>query len=97
MGMEQAIALLRETREQAGRSDMPFAIGGGFSFYVGDPGWEIPEWTVRGEAEKLAEQVRGLVAMGVTHIQVRPPSRSADELIEQIDAFARQVVPLVAT
>ena len=32
----------------AGRADAPFAIGGGFSFYVGEPGWDIPEWTVRG-------------------------------------------------
>jgi probable F420-dependent oxidoreductase len=97
MGMEQAIALLRETREQAGRADMPFAVGGGFSFYVGEPGWDIPEWTVRGEPEKMAEQLAGLAAMGVTHVQVRPPSRSVAELIEQVDAFAQQVAPLVAS
>ncbi|HEY1281933.1 MAG TPA: TIGR03619 family F420-dependent LLM class oxidoreductase [Acidimicrobiales bacterium] len=97
MGMEQAITLLRDTREQAGRADAPFAIGGGFSFYVGEPGWDIPEWTVRGEPEKLAEQIAAQVTMGVTHVQVRPPSRSADELIDQIEAFGQQVAPLVST
>jgi len=96
MGMEQAIALLRDTREQAGRADAPFAIGGGFSFYVGEPGWDVPEWTVRGEPEKLAEQIAAQATMGVTHVQVRPPSRSADELIDQIDAFGQQVAPLVS-
>jgi probable F420-dependent oxidoreductase len=97
MGMEQAIVLLRETREQAGRADTPFAVGGGFSFYVGEPGWDVPEWTVRGEPEKLAEQIAGLAAMGVTHVQVRPPSRSVDELVEQVDAFGQQVAPLVTS
>jgi probable F420-dependent oxidoreductase len=96
MGMEQAVTLLRETREQAGRADSPFAIGGSLSFYVGEPGWDIPEWTVRGESDKVAEQIVALATMGVTHIQVRPPSRSSDELIDQTDAFAQQVAPLVA-
>ncbi len=97
MGMEQAVAFLRETREQAGRADLPFAVGGGFSFYVGEPGWDVPEWTVRGEPEKLAEQLAGQAALGVTHVQVRPPSRSADELVDQVEAFAQRVVPLVTS
>jgi probable F420-dependent oxidoreductase len=97
MGMEAAIASLHEQRDQAGRGDKPFAVGGGFSYYVGEPGWDVPEWTVRGEPEKLAEQIAGLAAIGVTNVQVRPPSRSCAELIEQVEAFAEQVVPLVKT
>jgi probable F420-dependent oxidoreductase len=97
MGMEAAIALLRDTREQAGRADLPFAVGGGLSYYLGQPGWDIPEWTVRGEPEKMAEQLAAQAAIGVTHVMVRPPSGSADELIDQIDAFAQQVMPLVTS
>jgi probable F420-dependent oxidoreductase len=97
MGMEAAIAFVLEQRDQAGRGDTPFAINSGFSFYVGEPGWDVPEWTVRGEPEKLAEQLGAQVAMGVTHIQIRPPSRSRQEVIDQIEAVSQQVAPLVAS
>jgi hypothetical protein len=34
--------------------------------------------------------------MGITHVQVRFRARAVSELVDQIDAFARQVMPLVA-
>jgi len=94
-GMAAAIADIRQWREEAGRTDQPFAINGGGSFYVGDPGWDVPSWCVTGNADKLAAAVRDITELGVTHVHVRIPSRSAQELTDQIEAFGREVIPLV--
>src|SRR3954471_324104 len=94
-GMESAIADIRAWRDEAGRSDQPFAINGGGSFYVGDPGWDVPAWCVTGNADKLAAAVQDVVDTGVTHVHVRLPSRTCSELTDQIEAFGREVIPLV--
>lgn len=78
---------------QPGRPITIGALGG--PMYVGDPSWDLPRGTVSGSAEQLAESLGEWVAMGVAQIQVRFPSRSADELCDQIAAFAETVVPLV--
>jgi len=33
--------------------------------------------------------------MGVDHVQVRPRSRTLDELLDQMDAFGSEVAPLL--
>ena len=48
-----------------------------------------------GAAAELAEILRGIKALGVQHCGVRFRSRSADELIEQIEAFGHDVAPLI--
>jgi alkanesulfonate monooxygenase SsuD/methylene tetrahydromethanopterin reductase-like flavin-dependent oxidoreductase (luciferase family) len=93
-GMRTAIATLRQLREAAGREG-PFAIGGGVNLYVGQPSFEVPQWTVTGEPHKLAVAVRDLAALGVNHVAIRIPSRSCEEHIDQIAAFGRDVAPLV--
>jgi probable F420-dependent oxidoreductase len=93
-GMRRAIATLRELREEAGRQG-PFVIGGGVNLYVGQPSFDVPQWTVTGEPDKLAAAVRDLVAVGVNHVAIRVPSRSCEEHIDQIAAFGRDVAPLV--
>jgi probable F420-dependent oxidoreductase len=93
-GMRTAIATLRELREEAGREG-PFVIGGGVNLYVGQPSFDVPQWTVTGEPDKLAAAVRELVAVGVNHVAIRVPSRSCEEHIDQIAAFGRDVAPLV--
>jgi probable F420-dependent oxidoreductase len=93
-GMATAIATLRRLREDAGR-DGPFAIGGGINLYVGQPSFEVPRWTVTGEADKIAATVRDLVALGVNHVAVRIASRTCEEHVDQIAAFGREVAPLV--
>jgi hypothetical protein len=93
--MAAAIDSLREHRERAGRSMDGFAVGGGLSLYVGTPGWDVPEWVATGAPEQLAERVGELAAAGITHLQVRPPSRTMDEYIEQLESFGSQVVPLL--
>ena len=93
-GMRKAIATLRELRKEAGRQG-PFVIGGGVNLYVGQPSFDVPQWTVTGEPDKLAAAVRDLVAVGVNHVAIRVPSRSCEEHIDQIAAFGRDVAPLV--
>jgi probable F420-dependent oxidoreductase len=93
-GMATAIATLRRLREDAGR-DGPFAIGGGINLYVGQPSFEVPRWTVTGEADKIAATVRDLVALGVNHVAIRIASRTCEEHVDQIAAFGRDVAPLV--
>ena len=63
--------------------------------YLGDPDWEMPEPTIAGPADKVAESLREFGAMGVNHLQVRFRSRSIDELCDQMEAFGSEVGPLL--
>ena len=93
-GMAAGIDLIREHRA-ATRGDDPIVLGAlSGPLHVGDPTWETPR-CVRGPAEKIAGYLRGIAADGVDQIQVGFVSRSADELCDQVAAFAAEVVPLV--
>lgn len=95
MGMARAIEILREHRARA-RDGAPIEIGMNAPWmYVGKPAFELPAGTRSGAAEELAEPLRQAKALGVNHMGVRFRSRSAAELVEQIEAFAREVAPLV--
>lgn len=93
-GMEAAIRELARMREEAGRSDLPFSINGMGRYYVGEPGWDVGP-CVSGKPEALAEAVAAQASIGITHVQVRFPARSADELVDQISAFGSEVIPLL--
>jgi probable F420-dependent oxidoreductase len=95
-GMDQAIADVQRLRQEAGRGDLPFAVLGGLGgAYVGKPSWDLPAHVATGSAEQIAERVRAVVASGVTHVQPRLMARSASEFIDQIEAFGRDVIPLI--
>jgi probable F420-dependent oxidoreductase len=64
--------------------------------YVGDPGWDLGRPALCGSPEQIAEQLRAWVAVGVNHLQVRFPSRSVSELVDQVSAFGTAVGPLLA-
>src|SRR3989442_278041 len=53
------------------------------------PAHRGPTWPIRA----MGGVLRGLQGRGVSHGGVRFRTRSADELLEQIDAFAREVAP----
>lgn len=93
-GTARAVAGLRARLEAAGRAGAPFVVGGGASVHVGAPAAEVPERTVTGEPEKIAAMLRDEAELGVTHMQVSFPVRGHEELIDQIAAFAHEVVPL---
>jgi probable F420-dependent oxidoreductase len=80
------------------RGGTPMAVGAlAGAFHVGDASWDLPRGTVQGTPEQLSENLSELVAMGATHLHVRFPSRSVEELCDQMAAFAEQVMPLMSS
>ncbi|MEO7573118.1 MAG: LLM class F420-dependent oxidoreductase [Acidimicrobiales bacterium] len=93
-GMAAGIDFIR-THRAATRGADPIVLGAlSGPLYVGEPEWDAPR-CVRGSADKLASYLRTYADLGVDQIQVGFVSRSADELCDQIAAFAADVAPLV--
>ena len=93
-GMEAGIAYVRAHRASTRGGD-PIVLGAlSGPLYVGDPTWDAGR-CLRGSAEKVAGYLRTYRDLGVDQIQVGFPSRSADELCDQVAAFAADVAPLV--
>jgi probable F420-dependent oxidoreductase len=63
--------------------------------YVGEPAWDVNRPCVTGSPEQIAENLTAWAKVGVNHLQVRFPSRSVDELVDQVAAFGTQVGPLL--
>src|SRR3954465_2331958 len=63
--------------------------------YVGTPSWDLARPAVTGSPEQIADALRQWGKVGVTPRQVRFPSRSADELVEQVQKFGAEVGPLL--
>lgn len=93
-GLERALGILAEHRP--GGSLDGFAIGGGLSCYLGDPGVDVPSWTLTGPADQIIDRVGELAEQGVSHLQLRIPARSCDELVDQIMRFGSEVIPAVS-
>jgi hypothetical protein len=93
----ELLSELRRLRHEY-RDDAPLDIGGlSDSLYVGTPpaGFELPRGTVSGLPEQVADYLRPFREERVGQVQVRFPSRSVEELCDQIAAFGRDVAPLV--
>ncbi|OWY61379.1 LLM class F420-dependent oxidoreductase, partial [cyanobacterium TDX16] len=88
------IAYLMEHREAAGKADDPIDIGTiAMPYYVGEPDWDVGPYTVSGSAEQHVESLLDVHGIGVNHVQVRFRNRSLNELLDQMDAFAEEVMP----
>lgn len=94
MGMGGAIEMLRAHRaEKCGGA--PIEIGDHAPWmYVGKPSWELPAGSLSGSPEQLAEPLRAARERGVNHMHARLRARSAEEHIEQLEAFMLEVAPL---
>jgi len=80
----------------AGREGEPFDLGALVGpVYLGEPGWDTGP-VLAGPPEKVAHVIGKLVDLGARQVQVRPRSRSVDELVDQIERLGSEVVPLVA-
>lgn len=91
--MPGQIAYLLEHRKRT-IGDEPIDLGTITEFlYVGDPGWDVGEQTLSGSPDLIAGRLNELGAMGVSHLQVRFRNRSLQELLDQMDAFHRDVAP----
>jgi probable F420-dependent oxidoreductase len=89
------VAELLEFRKEL-REGAPIAIGAlAGILHVGEPSWELPKGTVSGSPEKIAEDLAEFSALGCSHLQLRFPSRSVEELCDQMAAFGEQVGPLL--
>lgn len=93
--LRQQIGELREFRRRF-RDGAPIDIGAlAGTFYVGTPTRPLPPGTISGSAQAIADNLGELAAMGANHVQLRFPSRSVDELVEQMTAFGSEVAPLL--
>jgi probable F420-dependent oxidoreductase len=89
------VATIREHRRKV-RGDDPIEIGANSPWlYLGRPPFEMPAGSVTGSGDAIAASLRELRAMGADMVGVRFRSRSCDELCDQIEAFGREVAPLL--
>jgi probable F420-dependent oxidoreductase len=94
--LREQLACIREERRRAHGDDVPIEIGGTSPWlYVGTPSFDPGAGACTGRPEAIAEDLRALVALGLHHVSVRFRSRSCDELLDQIAAFAADVAPLL--
>jgi hypothetical protein len=90
--MPDAVAYLLEHRKATLGADAPIDIGTiTETIYIGDPSWDVGPRTLSGAPGPIADQLRAFRDIGVSHLQVRFRSRSLPELLDQFDAFARDV------
>ena len=93
---DEMIDLLQRERDEAGRADLPYAIGHIVPWtYVGMPPWDVGEGTISGSPDEVAAGILASTPAAVNQLQVRFRSRSADELADQVVAFATDVAPLL--
>ena len=94
--MPASIAYLLEHRKRT-IGDEPIDLGAHSDLlYIGSPTWEVGSRTVTGTAERIADRLNGLGAMGVSHVQVRFRSRDLQEQLDQMTAFGAEVGPLLS-
>ncbi len=87
------IATVREHRRRV-RGDVPIEIGANSEWlHVGTPSFDLGPNSRSGTGEAIAASLHELHRLGVSHCGVRFRSRTCDELIDQIEAFAAQVMP----
>jgi probable F420-dependent oxidoreductase len=92
-GMRAGIEAILRRREET-RPGEPIDLGiNAEPIYLGDPPFDVESWTLTGSADHVAERLRRYRKLGVNHMQLRFRSRSADELIDQIERFGREVAP----
>jgi len=92
-GMRAGIEAILRRREET-RPGEPIDLGiNAEPIYLGDPSFEVESWTLTGSADHVAERLRRYRKLGVNHMQLRFRSRSADELVDQIEQFGREVAP----
>jgi probable F420-dependent oxidoreductase len=93
MGLEAAIRFIQEHREKT-RGAAPIDIGANSErLYVGKPAFDVGPDSRAGAAPELVERLKPLRRLGVSHLGVRFRTRSCDELVDQIEAFAAEVMP----
>jgi probable F420-dependent oxidoreductase len=95
MGMRAALDFIRTERSDAG-IESPIDLG---TFtepvHIGEPTWDVGQYTATGSPDAIAERMARYRKMGVSHLQIKFPSRSCDELVDQLTRFGAEVWPQV--
>jgi probable F420-dependent oxidoreductase len=87
---------LRTALVDAGREGERFDVGAlAGPVHVGEPTWDVGR-CISGPPEKIAHILGKMAGLGALQVQVRPRSRDADELVDQIERFGAEVLPLLA-
>jgi probable F420-dependent oxidoreductase len=94
-GLEETVRFLTDERESVGESMDDFAVGWGVTCRLDGTSPSARAEVLQGAAQVI-DHVGQLEAAGVTHVQVRVPSGSCDELVEQLERFSTEVVPAFA-
>jgi probable F420-dependent oxidoreductase len=90
--MPTAIARIKELMAPR-PDDRPFTLGGLVRpMYVGTPAWDVGRATLHSSTDRLIQELADYEAMGVDQVQVRLRSRTHTELVDQLHAFAAEVL-----
>ena len=84
--------MLFERQEDWKRARNPTSL---YRAMARDAGLDLGRFSLIGEPDRIADGLRRWGAMGADHLQVRFRSRSLDELLDQLAAFGRDVIPLL--
>ncbi len=93
----EAIDVIRSAADSAGRGDTMFDIGymPPWGYLTGEPPSGIGIQWLQGGCEGLAADIRAARQVGANVMHLKFRARSCGEYLEQLDAFAGEVVPLV--
>ena len=94
---QDMVDALNNERQSASRTG-PFVIGHITPFlHIGTPAFDVGEATITGSAQQIAERILESTPVGVNQLQVRFKAQSVTQYCEQLEAFGRDVAPLLTT
>lgn len=95
MGTRAAIARIRELRDAAGLPEQ-FDMGVNCEpIHLGRRRDGMPDWTLAGTAEQVAERLVRYVSVGINQLQVRFLADDPSEYSEQMKRFGSEVAALI--
>lgn len=95
MGTSAAIAFIAETRAEAGLPEA-FDIGvNAGPVFVGEPQHPVPDYTITGSPEAIAQRLSKLTGRGINQLQFQFQGVDAAQMCDQIERFGAEVVPLL--
>jgi len=93
----EAIKAIRSAASQAGRDEARFDIGymTPWAYILGERPDDLPPVMYAGGPEGMAAEIREARSLGANTFHLKFRARGLSEYLDQIDAFAGEVVPLV--
>jgi probable F420-dependent oxidoreductase len=92
----EIIGTIQRAAEEAGRGDERFDIGFMAIVHLGDLSFDPGRPTLSGKPDEIIEPLREATAAGANVLHLRFANRSREELLDQMEAFGRDVAPHLA-